>query len=333
MSAHPFDTRNNNIRVQVGQSIQAVIDAAQPGSTITVETRIYTEQVTINKDGISLISEGSILVPPTTPINNTFVGLVRGENGAGICITGSGIQLAPFTTDHRKLLSLEQPVHDVSITGFQIRNFTGENIAVVGGENIKILDNTLYNGYQYGLLSVGSSKVFVSNNAVISEGSLGIIAICTHNNNDTGPTRVLRNHISGYYVGLCIQTPGSTIAFNDVDGSCMGAFVDPGVNGAQVLYNTFRTSDPLCASTSLLTSGVVIDGAVNSLVTSNVINGQRANGTAVGIMIVDAVEVGPVVVATGNSITMNVLRENDADVFANSTGTGNVIAENKCDAC
>jgi hypothetical protein len=108
------------VRVKSGQSIQAAIDAAKPGDRIIVEAGNYAEQLSIQKDGIVLVGKGAVLIPPTTLLQNECSGLAGPNTDAGICVSGSGIVLAPFVVEHRKVLSVAQPVKHVSIAGFQV---------------------------------------------------------------------------------------------------------------------------------------------------------------------------------------------------------------------
>jgi hypothetical protein len=53
--------------VHPGESIQAALLAAPPGSTITVRDGVYHEAVTLTDDGMKVRASGAILEPPTTP--------------------------------------------------------------------------------------------------------------------------------------------------------------------------------------------------------------------------------------------------------------------------
>ena len=60
-------TAHRTVKVKAGESIQAAIDAAKPGTTIKVEEGTYAEALLIDKDGIELVGEGrkkTNLVPP-----------------------------------------------------------------------------------------------------------------------------------------------------------------------------------------------------------------------------------------------------------------------------
>ena len=80
--------------VQPGQSIQAALDAAQSGTTIVVKAGTYAEQLTITKDGTTLVGQkGTILVPPTSPVTNFCSGTAGPGTFAGICVVGKDVEL------------------------------------------------------------------------------------------------------------------------------------------------------------------------------------------------------------------------------------------------
>jgi len=60
--------------VRPGESIQAAVDAAEPGDTIVVLGGVHHETVVIEKDGISLRGVKAVLEPPTEPTEGTCEG-------------------------------------------------------------------------------------------------------------------------------------------------------------------------------------------------------------------------------------------------------------------
>lgn len=63
------------IQVSPGQSIQAALDAAQPGDTVMVAAGVYHESVVIRQDHITLqgagaTESGTVLEPPSTPTDS-----------------------------------------------------------------------------------------------------------------------------------------------------------------------------------------------------------------------------------------------------------------------
>ena len=319
---------SSKVHVQAGQSIQEAIDAAEPGSHIVVEAGTYTEQLTITNDGTLLIGLGAILVPPSNMTNNTCSGLAGPDTEAGICITGADIELADFVVEHRKVMSVGTPVKDVLVTGFEVHNFTGQNIAVVGGDGVLITGNTLQDGDSYGVLTVGSNNTIIDGNTVDSADVLRFIAICM---DDKGDTWVSNNQISGYYIGLCCQTANARVFGNNVTNSCAGAFVDPGVKGVHLFNNSVAQPSPNCTAESG-TAGIVVGGGINSTIEFNEVEGMKTvNKTGAGIAIIDFPTGDTVAIPTDNRVIHNFAHDNDYDLALVSNGTGNVFQDNDCD--
>ena len=92
----------SQISVREGESIQSAIDKASPGSTITVESGTYGEDVIVSKE-LSLISNGAILKSSKTAFmilpdaNNTSISgfdiRISDINGTGIYVNASGCRI------------------------------------------------------------------------------------------------------------------------------------------------------------------------------------------------------------------------------------------------
>ncbi|KAK4936076.1 hypothetical protein LTR10_022978 [Elasticomyces elasticus] len=328
-SAFASDWQGVPIHVKADESIQAAIDTAHPGQLIIVEAGTYAEQLTITTDGLQVVAKGAVLVPPSNFGGNICSGLAGPDTEAGICIAGQGIRLADFVVEHRKVLSVGKPVKDVLVTGFEVKGFSGLDIAVLGGLDVVVTGNVLYDGAQYGCLTVGSKNTRIDANDVASStGDVLFIGICM---DDMSDVRVTNNHIDGYLIGLCVQTNGAYVLGNDVYNTCYGVFVDPGVTGAQILNNHVSSGNPACLTVPGGDVGILLSGPINTVVKGNLVEGWTAkgtpNGTSGGLALVD----DPTgAIASGNMVTNNVLRNNDYDIYVQTTGTGNVVEGNQC---
>jgi nitrous oxidase accessory protein NosD len=322
--------------VRPGESIQQAINKASRGDTIVVAAGTYAEQLTISKDGIKLIGKGAVLVPPKKAVRNMCSGLSGPKTEAGICVQGEGIKLDKFVLEHRKVLSVKRPVKDVSITGFEVRKFSGINIAVLGAMNTRVSKNTLADGAKYGTLTAGSTKTTIEGNKVAHTGlAVQGIAICMDNFSDV---HVKKNTVSDYGVGLCVQTNRADVHQNMVSQCCFGIFIDAGVTGAKIRHNHVGPSNPVCQ----IAWGITIDGAAGSKVSDNHIEGQRNKGMGVGLMVIDE-ECDPTspirglscvtfkrrFIASDNIFLRNTFRNNDLDVVVNTTSK----TEFKCNSC
>jgi hypothetical protein len=326
VSSSPTQDKSSVKRVQLRQSIQAAIDTAGYGDSILVGPGTYAEQLTITTDGISIIGSGAILTPPSSLASNTCSGLAGNNTQAGICVTGAGVVLAEYATEHRKVLSVAHPISGVLVTGFEIHGFSGQNIAVVGAQHTRVLNNKLIDGQQYGFLAAGSSNTLADGNIIASTSQLLFNGMCM---DGISKSQLSKNQVSGYVVGLCIQTKGLHVFKNSIKDCCTGIFVDPGIDRAEISKNHISSLNSACGA-GLPTAGVIIDGAINTRVQHNLIEGQTHGGLAGGIVVLDDATVTPVAVASGNVIGKNIFRNNDIDLFVNSTGTRNVVKSNQC---
>ncbi|KAH7370118.1 pectin lyase fold/virulence factor [Rhexocercosporidium sp. MPI-PUGE-AT-0058] len=330
-----------------GLTIQQAIEKAHPGDKIVVEKGEYNEQLTISK-GLSLVGHEATLSPPSTAVNNTCSGLAGPAlnldpehtpnipSEAGICITGTGVHLDDFPgREHRKFQSVDSSVKGVIVTGFTVKDFSGIGIAVVGARDTVVSGNTLINHNWYGMLAVGSVNTEFKKNGVVStpleNPSIRLIGICM---DDKNPASVHDNDIDGYWLGLCVQTSGMNVYKNKVHNTCIGAFVDPGVDGAKVHDNEISHVGANCKDNGIFGNapgyqfsfGIGIFGARNTQVKNNVITDMHRYG----VWILDQNGL-----ASGNVIEKNTINTlsspvdpEDIDIENDSAGKGNVVKKN-----
>jgi hypothetical protein len=322
------------VTVKPGQRIQDAIDKAKKGDKIIVEAGEYHEQLTITTDGIQLLGKaGAHLLPPSVFTRNFCTGLSRNpppplgdssETEAGICIHGKNFELAEYVTEHRKVNKTGDYINNIVVTGFAISNFTGENIAVIGGKDTKITKNKLTDGGQYGFLTVGSKDTLAAQN-VVTATVLNFIGFCM---DDKANPKFVENEVSNYYLAFCTQTSGGEVRRNKVKDCCVGPFVDPGIDGAKIIENTISGRNPNCPPDA--GAGIIVWGATNTVVARNTFENIVNNGTGLGIFVSDDPVSGAK--AQGNVFKNNVLKNNDLDIYDATNRTDNVYRGNDCES-
>ncbi|OAL06405.1 pectin lyase-like protein [Phaeosphaeriaceae sp. SRC1lsM3a] len=324
-----------DITVKPNQSIQSAINSAKPGSKIVVQAGTYYEQLTITTSDIHLVGRGAVLYPPKTGYKPNFcTGLSKSfepprgngaDTDAGICIHGTGFEFAQYKRelDHRKINITGNYIEGVKVTGFEIHDFNGEAIALIGGKDVSIKHNKFVDNEMYGFLTVGSYNTLAADN-VVTSSELDFIAMCM---DDVSGAVFRKNDISNYYIALCTQTNGGLVKENTVKNCCFGPFVDPGIVGAKVLGNSISTRNPGCLPEQ--GAGIAVLGARDTLVEWNYVEKFQFNNTGLGLLVVDDPATGAK--AQGNTFKENVLKQNDLDIYAEGAAAANVFDNNKCE--
>jgi nitrous oxidase accessory protein NosD len=326
VTAGSADTVRSARVVSAGESIQAAIDAARPGDRIVVSDGTYPERLTVNKNGIILVGHNAILVPPMSGAGpNTCTGLAGQGTEVGICVTGHDVALAPFEREHRKVISVGRRVRNVVVKGFEVRGFSGANIALVGATDARMESNHLVDGVAYGAISVGSKGDRLTGNTVTAS-QLGSIGICA---DDVAPAVVADNDVSHYGVGLCVQTQGAEFRNNEIHDNCAGVYVDPGI-GAHVRNNHVFTNNASC-DPMFTGIGIFLDGSNGTDVRGNRIEGHLASAAGAGLILADPTDpANPLPPASDNVVQHNVFNSNGIDIVDTSTGAGNILTHNSC---
>ena len=147
---------------------------------------------------------------------------------------------------------------------------------------------------------------------------------------DKSDAEFLENDVKNYFIGLCVQTNGATIKKNTVGGHCVGVFVDPGVQEADVIENHITAPSAFCPEDGPH-GGINVNGASYTQVLHNLVEDQKAGNLTAGIVLIDDTFSPLQAEAHGNIIKYNTLRNNDFDIFVNVTSTDNVVAKNSCE--
>jgi nitrous oxidase accessory protein NosD len=274
-----------------GESIQAAVDAADPGDTIRVTGR-HRENVLVQTDGLTLLGYGAVILPPATPTAHAcFDPTVVDEAVHGICVWGDIDSNTGEITRY---------VEDVTVRGFRIRGFAGTGVVAVATKNTTLAGNTLRDNLDSGI-----------------------------NTSNSLDTRIWGNRSSGNEFGLLSSlAEGSSIAANSIRGNCAGiallATADTRIRANQIARNS-RDCPPADDFPALSGVGVALVSSTDTAVVANRIVRNRATGDSAfvgGVVVAEE--------TSGSRVMRNVVLHNDPDLSWDETGTSNVFRDNLC---
>ncbi len=133
-----------DIVVHAGESIQAAVDAATPGATITIEPGTYTEDIVVNKPSIQLIGRSEAAVIIQNPGNE--------ENGITVNEDGDGFVLKNVT----------------------VKNFEENGVYLMGVDNFTISHVTTTDNGEYGIFPIHSSHGIIDHCLATGHTDTGI---------------------------------------------------------------------------------------------------------------------------------------------------------------
>jgi parallel beta-helix repeat protein len=133
--------------ISVTSTIQAAVDAAQPGDTILVPAGTYPEAVTVTKSGITLIGD------PGAVLDGTGLGIPVGVRVRST----DGTRLTDFTLD-----------------GFEIRGYTLSGVLLRGVDRFRITGGRYVDNPLYGVFPIASTEGRIDRNLVSGSLDSGI---------------------------------------------------------------------------------------------------------------------------------------------------------------
>ena len=316
--------------VHPSESVQAIVKKAHPGDTILLVRGVYTQSVTIKKDGISIrgagsASGGTVFKPPAKLPKNSCT---RASGGAGVCVLGKFDDQGVVT----------KRVADVTVSGIMFAGWPSMGVFAVGTQDLRIINNAVFGTGEYGLARFDSLGGVVQNNIVVGGGEAGIYLGDSAN---AGAT-VTHNEVSGAQFGIFIRhSSGITLQLNHAFNNCQGIMVlddgqAGGVSDIELRYNYVTFNNEACAASgeapALSGGGILLLGAADSVVAWNTVRGNT--GTEVnsgGIVLMSAADLTDGANPTGNTVTNNTAFQNSpADISSDGTGTGNDLTGNYC---
>jgi nitrous oxidase accessory protein NosD len=275
-----------------GDSIQAAVDAAEPGDTIRVTGR-HRENVLVQTDGLTLLGYGAVILPPATPTAHAcFDPTVVDEAVHGICVWGD------IDVDTGEITRY---VEDVTVRGFRIRDFAGTGLVAVATKKTTFAGNTLRNNVDSGI-----------------------------NTSNSLNTRIWGNRSFGNEFGLLSSlAEGTTVAANSIRGNCVGVAL-LGTTDTRIGLNHIARNSRACPAAddfpALSGVGVAVLSSTDTAVVANRIVRNRVTGaSAFAGGVVVALE------SSDARVRHNVVLHNDPDLAWDGTGVDHVFRDNVCE--
>src|SRR4051794_30140768 len=256
-----------------GDSIQAAVDAANPGDIIRVFGE-HRENVVIQKDGLTLHGVGAVVLPPATPAANAcFDPTVPGETVKGICVSGD----IDFDTGE-----VSRVVSNVTVSGFTVRDFTGAGIGAVAARDTTLKGNVATNNGEGGIAAIvttGTRMLF--NRASGSDAAAFSVVL-----SPTADATLFANEARDSRFGILINdAEHGRIVANSMHDNCVGILVAaaPGAAGDfRIAANHIRRNTSACPANAdfpaLSGAGVALFGAMDNTVVGNLITGNAPTG-------------------------------------------------------
>jgi nitrous oxidase accessory protein NosD len=303
--------------VTPGDSIQAAIDASRPGDTVALSKGVYHENLYISKG--PLVLRGPATLRPAPMSRFTPCDLLEGETPVGICVYGS-------QSDH------------VTISQLHVDGFRGSGILAGATVGLTVERSRITRNGGYGVSAFRSRRIrFVGNVALGNRDAAYYVGRSPTASAVLKRNVALDNNAPGI---LFRSASGGVVVENRVGRNCAGIVLlahAPGpanhlrVTGNHVYSNSRRCRpDPDGYLPVLSGLGVGLVGARNTVVTHNIVSGNRPSGRspwAGGIVLIADRHGGE---ASSNIVSANVvMRNRPFDLRVDEPGT-NRVQGNRC---
>ena len=319
--------KGRTVFVGPGESIQAAVDAAKPGTTIKVFGH-HSENVAITTDRISLVGVHAVLEPAATPIQNACFDPANPTDINGICVLGD----VDFSTGEVK-----REVRGVTVVGFTIRGFSDSGIIAVGAQDATFAGNVADDNDEYGITAFSSTGTKMLYNRASGAGEAGFYI----GDSPRANAKLVGNVSTDSLFGVLVRNAEhGFLKRNRIYGNCVGVVVladAPGPAGFfRLIRNAIVKNTKACpasedSSVPVSGIGVALVGATGVRITGNAIVGNQPSGETAfqgGVVVVKG-DLGTV--PTNNHVHGNLIVRNDPDIFWDGSGTGNSFRGNRCD--
>jgi hypothetical protein len=311
------------IQVAPGQSIQAAVDAAQPGDVIKLAPGTYQASVLIQTNDITIEGSGSgptgtVIEPPAQFPDNAC-----GTTNAAFCWRGTVVGSdgpTSFPTsfvDGGRLTGLRiAEGFSIDVTLAATNGAQVDHIVTLGDDS---------GGFTYDIVDVVSEHSVIEGNSLANAGHAAIYV--GNYNVPNSETLVEGNVVTNGFYGIAeYDSQGVDITGNNVSDSCSGvmAYNDslrvPGGDDINITGNSLTDNNAFCAAEGSFPvdqgSGVIVVGSSDTTVSRNLVAGNVGTSPlSGGIVVVSSrpYDSAEEVDESGVTVTGNALQGNGPD--------------------
>lgn len=321
--------------VHPGQSIQAAVDASDPGDTIKVAAGVYHQNLTITTNDLTLWGagggpHGTILKPRKHPLPSPCTnsdGTVQFVNG--ICSVG---QFDPATGDPAA------PIDGTTIHGFRVVGFSSTGILFFNDAHTVVSGNRVIGNADYGIAAFVNDHITYANNVATGSEEAGFYI----GDSPDAEAVVTHNTATGNLFGFFFRdSQHGLFAHNLAKGNCVGIMTmdtgSPGAEGfVEIRQNRIFHNQKACPpgeGPALSGIGILLFGTTHANVWGNRVTKNLPSGPSfvTGGIVVHSAGIIAGADPTDNVVTQNFVHGNlSKDLKYDGTGSGNTFPNNDC---
>jgi hypothetical protein len=347
------------IHVDPGESIQAAIDEAKPGTTIKLGEGVYKDSVNISKNDIEIVGKGRSKTKIEVPAAGDLPAGTGCTDDSGGTPVVNGICVSPEPPDDPKARCENSPpsgpdetivkaIDDVEVSRLAVTGFTGIGVLYFCADDPEVT-RVYTKGAEhpeYGIAAFASEDVEFTRNLTTESGEAGIYIGDSPHADATVWKNVAWNNGFGIFIR---DAAHGTLQRNKTFGNCLGIlFLNTDEAGAPPEFqgppidvkdwlakqNNATANNRACpgGDEGGPVSGVGI-GVSSAIDVSLIDNGVFGNDSKEesdfkgGILVVGEPGFKP---STGTKVGFNTAFGNTTDIIWDGQGAGNAFFHNDC---